>query len=99
LPAAAVSLAVTRDDQPWVIKTGADGSVSLSSLAPGTYVIRVESESLPSRALQVEIQSAEVRGGEATEVYIPVPMRQVNFSQFGDVTAPCGTGTVSCDDD
>jgi hypothetical protein len=99
LPAAAVTLAVTRDDEPWVIKTGADGSVSLSSLAPGTYVIRVESESLPSRALQVEIRSAEVRGGEATELHIPVPMRKINFSQFGDASETCGTGTVSCDDD
>jgi hypothetical protein len=62
-------------------------------------VIRVESESLPSRALQVEIRSAEVRGGEATELHIPVPMRQINFSQFGDASETCGTGTVSCDDD
>ena len=41
----------------------------------------------------------QVLGREATELYIPVPMRQINFSQFGDVADTCDPTTVSCDDD
>lgn len=99
LPAAGVMLAVIRNEEPWVLKTGADGSVSLSSLAPGTYMIQVEGESLPSRALPVELLSAEVWGGEATEVRIPVPMRQINFTQFGDGVDTCDQKSEVCDDD
>jgi hypothetical protein len=92
-------LAVIRNEEPWVLKTGADGSVSLSSLAPGTYVIQVEGESLPSRALSVELLSAEVWGGEATDVRIPVPMRQINFTQFGGGVDTCDQKSEVCDDD
>ncbi|NNK48727.1 MAG: hypothetical protein HKP01_07625, partial [Gemmatimonadetes bacterium] len=99
LPAAAVSLAVIRDDKPWVLETGVDGSVSLSSLAPGTYQIQVETESLPSRALPVEIRSAQVRGGEATDMHVPIPMRQISFSQFGDPGITCAGKSAVCDDD
>ena len=61
--------------------------------------IQVEGESLPSRALPVGILSAEVWGGEATEVRIPVPMRQINFSQFGDGVDTCDQKSAVCDDD
>jgi len=84
LPASAVSISIARDDKPWVLGTGPDGKVSLSSLAPGTYVIQVDAQSLPSRALPVEVQAVEIRGGEAAEVRIAIPIRQINFSQFGD---------------
>ncbi|MCL7959422.1 MAG: hypothetical protein M8861_04430, partial [marine benthic group bacterium] len=83
LPASDVSLSVSRNGEPWVLRTGADGAISLSSLAPGTYVIQADPETLPSRALPAEVRSAEVRGRESTEVLIPVPMRQINFRKFG----------------
>ena len=83
LPASDVSLSVSRNGEPWVLRTGADGAISLSSLAPGTYVIQADPETLPSRALPAEVRSAEVRGSESTEVLIPVPMRQINFRKFG----------------
>lgn len=84
LPASAVSISIARDEKPWILGTGPDGMVSLSSLAPGTYVIRVDAQTLPSRGLPVELQAVVVRGGETTDVQIAIPLRQISFSQFGD---------------
>jgi hypothetical protein len=99
LPASAISISLTRHDDPWVLQTGPDGVVSLSSLSPGMYVIRVDSQTLPQRALPAEIQSVEIRGGETTEVHVPIPMRQISFSQFGEISSACTAGTLTCDDD
>lgn len=98
LPASGIVLSLEHEGEPWTLRTGPDGSVSLSSLAPGTYVIHVDSESLPSRALPAQVRSVDVRGGEGAEVRIPIPLRQVSFSQFGDVNE-CAAGSVACDDD
>lgn len=98
LPAAAISVSLSRDDEPWVMQTGPDGAVFLSSVPPGTYLIRVDGQSLPSRALPPEIRSVEVRGGEMTEVRVPIPMRQISFTQFGEA-GPCGGTAAVCDDD
>ena len=99
LPASGISVAVTRGEEPWVLKTSADGSVSLSSLAPGTYVIRVDAETLPSRALPAGIQTAEVKGGETTAVRVAIPMRQINFNRFGEAAGPCDDPQGYCNDD
>jgi len=89
LPAGEVSVSLTRGEEVWVLKSGPDGIVSLSSLPPGTYVIQVVLESLPSRALPAEIRSAVVRGGKVTPVQIPIPMRQVSFSRFETPADSC----------
>ena len=98
LPAAGVSVSLESGNEPWVLETGPDGVASLSSIAPGTYVIRVDGETLPSRALSAPVHSVDVRGGEAARAGIPIPMRQISFSQFGDGGQTCDAATV-CDDD
>lgn len=99
LAADGLELVVRRQgDEAWELKTGADGSVSLGAVRPGSFVISVVGESLPRRAFMPELTSVEIEGGEDADVRIAIPMRQINFTQFGDVTA-CATGTVSCDDD
>lgn len=97
VPASEVTVTLSRDGESWVLRTGQDGSVSLSSVPPGTYVIRVDPESLPSRALPADLHSTAVRGGETVRLQIPVPMRQVNFSRFGGGEA-CTPATPACDD-
>jgi hypothetical protein len=99
LAADGLEIVVSREqDEAWELETGADGSVALGAVRPGSFVISVVGESLPRRALMPEMKSIAIRGGEDAEVRIAIPMRQISFSQFGDATA-CGTGTVSCDDD
>ena len=99
LAADGLEIVVSREqDEAWELKTGADGSVSLGAVRPGSFVISVVGESLPRRALMPELKTVAIRGGEDADVRIAIPMRQISFSQFGDATA-CATGTVSCDDD
>lgn len=99
LPAASLSIALVRNGEPWNLRTGPDGSVSLSSLAPGNYLIRIDAESLPSRALPPDVRSVDVRGGETTDVQIAIPLRQISFSQFGDPADACTKAASPCDDD
>ena len=99
LPAAALSVSLTRDGQPWRLRTGADGSVSLSSMAPGTYSIEVDGRSLPARARAPDPRLVEVRGGETSDVRIPIPLRQINFSRFESASSSCMEGWVPCDDE
>ena len=99
LAADGLQIVVSREqDEAWELETGADGSVSLGAVRPGSFVISVVGESLPRRALMPEFKTVAIRGGEDADVRIAIPMRQISFSQFGDATA-CPTGTVSCDDD
>lgn len=98
LPAAEVSVSMTRGEEPWILTSGPDGSVSLSSIPPGTYVIRVDPETLPSRALRTDLHSVEVRGGDTARIQIAIPMRQVRFTQFGDPGDSCEDRTAVCDD-
>ena len=99
LAADGLEIVVSREqDEAWELETGADGSVSLGAVRPGSFVISVVGESLPRRALMPELKTVAIRGGEDADVRIAIPMRQISFSQFGDATA-CPTGTVSCDDD
>jgi hypothetical protein len=99
LPANGISISISRNEEPWILTTGPEGSVSLSSLAPGTYVIEVDRQTLPSRALPASVESVEVRGGQAAEVQIAIPMRQISFTQFGDVARDCSDQPAPCDDD
>jgi hypothetical protein len=98
LPASSISIALVWDGKPWNLRTGPDGSVSLSSLAPGNYLVRIDAESLPSRALSPDVRSVEVRGGETTDARIAIPLRQISFSQFGDPADACTDAATPCDD-
>jgi hypothetical protein len=100
LAADGLEIVVSREqDEAWELETGADGLVSLGAVRPGSFVISVVGESLPRRALMPELKSIAIRGGEDAEVRIAVPMRQINFSQFGDVSGTCDPAAGSCDDD
>jgi hypothetical protein len=87
-----------QGDEAWELETGADGSVSLGAVRPGSFVISVVGETLPRRSLMPELKAVAIRGGEDADVRIAIPMRQISFTQFGNATA-CATGTVSCDDE
>ena len=81
------------------MKTGADGSASLGSVRPGSFVISVVGESLPRRAYMPELGTVTVTGGEKAEVRIAIPMRQISFTQFGDTADACSDQIAPCGDD
>jgi hypothetical protein len=89
-----------QSDEAWELETGADGSVSLGAVRPGSFVISVVGESLPRRAFMPDLQTVLIKGGEGADVRLAIPMRQISFSQFGD-TGACTADdqTVLCDDD
>jgi hypothetical protein len=100
LPADRVQIVVRRQvDEAWELTTGADGSVSLGSVRPGSFVVSVVRASLPHRALMPDLLAVPVIGGEQADVRIPIPMRQISFSQFGDSGIPCEGKSAVCDDD
>ena len=100
LAADGLQIVVRRgEDEAWEIKTGADGSASLGSVRPGSFVISVVGESLPRRALMPELDTVTVTGGEKAEVRIAIPMRQIAFTQFGDTADACPDPAVPCGDD
>jgi hypothetical protein len=100
LAADGVQIVVSREeDEAWELETGSDGSAALGSVRPGSFVISVVGESLPRRAMMPELGTVSVAGGEKVEVRIPIPMRQISFSQFGEISSACTAGTLTCDDD
>jgi hypothetical protein len=100
LAANGLQIVVSREeDEAWEMETGADGSASLLSVRPGSFVISVVEESLPRRALMPELGTAIVTGGEKAEVRIAIPMRQISFTRFGDAAEACSDTAVPCDDD
>jgi hypothetical protein len=63
----------------WEIPVGPDGGISLASIRPGTWTLRVVPESLSGRLVAPGPLTLNVLGGEVIEVRIPVGRREVRF--------------------
>jgi hypothetical protein len=100
LAAAGLRVVVRREaDEGWEITTSADGTASLSSVRPGSFVVSVVEQSIPRRGFLPELQAVTVSGGERVTVLIAIPMRQIRFTRFGDAEPVCDARDDVCDDD
>lgn len=67
--------------ETWSVPVGADGSVSLSAMRPGTFTISVDPESLPARALAPEPLKINASGGSKLDLKLPIGQRAIRFEK------------------